>query len=993
MLKLVYDSDGKRYECALQFMITDDRKNIYGASFVGFPSAAWTVNSAMRLHKHVKLYSDETTCSYYYPFAGMHQAEKKVGKLVHVLSLPYSALPPKAEKLEKYTGVAVILSWDGDLKKAIGEYLAKTYNLPWEWVMEYHKLFYVQELQVVSDPELGELNLKAARVQENKEMWQLRADMVDLMVSEALRHGRLKLPKSDMRGTYEEGQTLQEYLQVNASVFATQVSQVKPLYNPATADKLDRGIIMDRIPFPLQAHAIQAIVESFKKRSVVFLNGEMGTGKSIISVGVSNVLHRRKNKPMSVLIITPGMVIPKWCNLEIGSTLRDAKITRISSREDVERYEKKKGPIEFLSAETYLNKVQNGYKPEGLEFVLLGIDRAKLGPSSWFGSVHWKRIAGTKTQKGWHCPDCGTLLTKVEDKETVPYEWDDFITSPPDETFFDINGYPRKGAAIKWKQRPPLKKCPECETVLQRPAIKYRGETNMKNRWYPALILKRLRKHFDLLIVDEAHYCRADDSGRGFAFSELVKASKKTLCLTGTLLNGMSTSVKELLWRTTPRELMDMGFDSRTGSIRWANKYGVVERTEYPKEGEDEGVVTKKKSHQAAKPIERPGISPELVADHLLHQTVFLDLTDMNLPLVKMNEEPLIVDLDEAHLERYKSFHKRYLHAVKKSFCKGHRGAYSGLISTLLAALDRPDIDTKVTVDEEEIVLKGFGSDYYSSKEKELVRQVRSNIENDRGVVVYCFYTDRYKVHHRIRDVLKAHGVEDVVVMESSVTQEKRVEWLQQQAEKGTKVIICNMKLVMCGLDLLDYPTIIFYQLDYNIDNVRQSGRRNWRIGQMRFCETIYLVANETQQMSQFKTCLEKRAHALLAEGRLDKSELTKYVPSRGRMTLAYDLAHCIADEDIGERWTELAKKDMEEIEMYDEEEFREVLKAAHERLANETLRLCGMEEEEIETIDVPAVVRPSFGDISLLPPKRTGRKKKLPDGVEQLTLIFEEAV
>jgi hypothetical protein len=46
--------------------------------------------------------------------------------------------------------------------------------------------------------------------------------------------------------------------------------------------------------------------------------------------------------------------------------------------------------------------------------------------------------------------------------------------------------------------------------------------------------------------------------------------------------------------------------------------------------------------------------------------------------------------------------------------------------------------------------------------------------------------------------------------------------------------VICHPKLVETGLDLLDFPTIIFYESGYSLHTLRQAGRRSWRIGQRR---------------------------------------------------------------------------------------------------------------------------------------------------------------
>lgn len=992
MHKIITNGEGRNFECALHFFITDRSYSfLYGASFAGFPSAAWAVDAALCGMKKVTISSCKGKERVYSPTGSLRHFEKKIDRLYHVLVLPRASLflDDKSNN-----GAAVVISWDGtDVKKAAGEYLAKHYDLPWELADKYHELFCLENLEIVSDPSLGACPVKAARIGVSWRDFILTAEKVDKVISNALKSGRLRIPKTLAQGKYTEGQTLQEYLKTNAQVFATQVSQVKPLYDPVKTEKLHPAIVMERIPFPAQAHAIQAIVNLLmdKGKDTAVLCGDMGCGKSIISTGIANVMyHKQDKKQLSVLLTSPGMVVPKWCEYEIGATLPDAKVVQIGSAVDAQTYRKKGGRWEVITAAQYLNRVRNGYRPDGLEFVVLSIDRAKLGPASWRGAVLWKRVKGEKEQMGWHCPDCGGRLTKMVDKTEVPMAWSDFIESPYVPGLFNLNGYQLSGTNVKWKQKVQFKKCSLCRAALIRPALKARGETKQSPRWYAALILKKLKKHFELYVSDEVHQTRSENSGRGFAFATLVKAAKKNLCLTGTLVTGMSTSIKEILWRTDPGALIQDGFDSKTGTVTWAGRYGVLEKTTRVTETDD-GSHTRRRRYQDEQPVEKPGISPELVANHLLHQTVFLELNDLGLPLVKLVEKPVIVELDDWHGELYREFHEELYKACKEDYMAGNQAAFAKFIPSTLNAVDRPDREMRVQVGENIVYFPGCGKNYVSVKEEKLVEIVQDNLADRRGCVVYCHYTSYYAVHHRVRDVLKKHGINSVAVLESNVSPDDRVTWLAEQARKGTKVIICNMSLVETGLDLLHWPTIIFNQLSYDINTVRQASRRAWRVGQTRECRIYYLVAEGTQQMAQFQTCLEKRAHALMTEGRLDKSEMKGFVKS-SRMSLAADIAQCISDENIGLKWTKLAEKDLENVEMYDEAEFRVVLKKAQEKLAAETLRLCGIEETvEVEDAEPEEEVKkPTYADLLLLIPKRTRKRKRnvLPEGVEQLTLF-----
>src|SRR5699024_10778573 len=136
-------------------------------------------------------------------------------------------------------------------------------------------------------------------------------------------------------------------------------------------------------------------------------------------------------------------------------------------------------------------------------------------------------------------------------------------------------------------------------------------------------------------------------------------------------------------------------------------------------------------------------------------------------------------------------------------------------------------------------------------------------------------YTGSYGMDERILEVLTAHGIKAEILDEPNT--DKRSEALDKLAEREVKVIITNMKKVEVGLDLLYWPTIINYQMSYEVSVFRQSNRRNWRIGQDKECRCYILAYNGTQQMAQFQTVMSGRGHAMLTEGRLDNSDLAEF--------------------------------------------------------------------------------------------------------------------
>ena len=80
--------------------------------------------------------------------------------------------------------------------------------------------------------------------------------------------------------------------------------------------------------------------------------------------------------------------------------------------------------------------------------------------------------------------------------------------------------------------------------------------------------------------------------------------------------------------------------------------------------------------------------------------------------------------------------------------------------------------------------------------------------------------------------------------------------------------MICHPKLVETGLDLLDFPTIIFYESGYSLHTLRQASRRSWRIGQRLPVRVKFLCSEGTMQTSCLRLMGKKLLVALTMEGK-----------------------------------------------------------------------------------------------------------------------------
>ena len=90
-------------------------------------------------------------------------------------------------------------------------------------------------------------------------------------------------------------------------------------------------------------------------------------------------------------------------------------------------------------------------------------------------------------------------------------------------------------------------------------------------------------------------------------------------------------------------------------------------------------------------------------------------------------------------------------------------------------------------------------------------------------------HTETRDITGRIRDFLQESGIKASVLKSGHPKSEAREEWLAEEVKTGIDALICHPKLVQTGLDLIDFPTIVWYETDYSVYTMRQASRRSWR--------------------------------------------------------------------------------------------------------------------------------------------------------------------
>ena len=153
------------------------------------------------------------------------------------------------------------------------------------------------------------------------------------------------------------------------------------------------------------------------------------------------------------------------------------------------------------------------------------------------------------------------------------------------------------------------------------------------------------------------------------------------------------------------------------------------------------------------------------------------------------------------------------------------------------------------------------------TKEQALVGEVKAQLARGRKCQIYAVYTTKYDVISRLEGLLRTEGIR-VGVFRASVPTHKREAWYRDQLRRGIDVVICHPKIVETGLDLLDFPTILFHETGYSLHTLRQASRRSWRIGQRRPVEVKFFAYKDTMQEVCLRLMGKKLLVALAMEGK-----------------------------------------------------------------------------------------------------------------------------
>ena len=404
----------------------------------------------------------------------------------------------------------------------------------------------------------------------------------------------------------------------------------------------------------------------------------------------------------------------------------------------------------------------------------------------------------------------------------------------------------------------------------------------------------------DLLVVDEGHEYKNEGSAQGQAMGVLASLARKVLLLTGTLMGGYASDLFYLLWRIMPHRMIELGYrcnergSMASASMAFMREHGVLKDIYKIREGDNHRTARGKRV--VVNTVKGPGFGPLGIAQCILPFTVFLKLKDIGQNVLPPYVEKYIdIGMDTDQRETYAHLEFALSNEMKKALAKGDNSLLGVVLNVLLAWPDTCFMSELVkhprSREQLAYVPPIYSDERETPKETWLKDYCVEQRKKGRRVLVYTSYTGKRDTCSRLKELLTGAGLR-VAVLRSTVATEKREDWVADQVDKGIDVLICNPELVKTGLDLLEFPSILFMQTGYNVYTLMQAARRSWRIGQLNDVEVVFLGYAQSAQSRCLALMAEKIAVSQSTSGDIPESGLGS-LNQRGdsiEMAMARDL-------------------------------------------------------------------------------------------------------
>ena len=700
----------------------------------------------------------------------------------------------------------------------------------------------------------------------------------------------------------------------------------------ATRSLLRQPLVNDNTGQSAQLRVVNSMYELLDQHRCGIICGEMGTGKTFIGCALANALYSGKNYHRT-LILSPPHLVYKW-RREILDTVPGATVWVLNSSDTLTKLLKLKSMLSSLT-------IGDTKKPE---FYVLGRVRMRMG-FHWQHSVINRQFifdfednSGKVKKSVTSCAACPDCYQPIRDEDGQLMSVDQFCSltrmkkckkchSPlwslrHKKAKNDLTKSQREANLVKSLIKLPTIGVKTAERLINEFGGDFIGsmlsdnvysfvnlmnsdgdfvfndrqseriermlgksELRLNDSSYQASeYIKRYlpNNFFDLMLVDEAHEYKNDNSAQGQAFGVIANKVRKLVLLTGTLMGGYASDLFFLLWRSMPELFVSDGYSYRpesglsSSSMNFLRDYGILKDVLVVYEGDAH--KTAKGQRTEVRTSKAPGFSPQGILRYILPFTSFIRLSDLGKnALPEYNEFFESINMTDQQSSIYKALETALVSAMREALVKGDNSLIGVTLNTLLAWPDcsfKPEIVKHPRTGE--TIAKAptlFDDNTASPKEQKLIDICLAEKREGRRVLVYSTYTRTRDTTSRLKRFLNTLELK-TAIMRSSVPSIEREDWVLSQVDKGIDVVITNPELVKTGLDLLEFPTIVFMQSGYNVYTLQQAARRSWRIGQRVAVQVHYLGYHDSAQMQCLKLMQEKISVSQSTSGNMPETGL-----------------------------------------------------------------------------------------------------------------------
>ena len=655
--------------------------------------------------------------------------------------------------------------------------------------------------------------------------------------------------------------TIYDYMRAHAALLGERILQEYPALHPFDAPVSPRIEGLLRKPFPAQTIAIMGVAKRWQQAKTAMVIAECGTGKTLISLGAIHV--RSDGSPFTALAMVPPHLVEKWAR-EAFFTLPGIRVFLIDDLRNGGDENKSHGVNEVRLRQGRIVR-------EGLHTTLSELRLCRESPTS---RKRWMSLCGRPA-----------LFIVGRERAKLGYFWRHAYRVPHSGPYLGcvVNADTGKPVIVDDSRLTAA----EFEKVKIAETIETRGDKSCRSLHSPLwqadsdkirrmapieFIGRYMPGWFDYAICDEIHQL-AGDTAQGNALGTLASCTDRIVGLTGTLLGGYADDLFNTLFRLEAGRMKKHGYEwGTTGRSSFTQDYGVLE-TITKVEPADNACS---KATTTSMVRRKPGASPLLFGEFLMQLCAFLFLEDISVELPPYEETYLSIAMDAPMLEAYRELEDDIRKALKAH--KGNRSVLSTMLNTLLLYPDHPyglgtlygaEFDHELERNVRFVIAdtRDLPEDRLYSKERRLIEEIKKELADGRRCQVFAVYTQKHDVTARLQRILSNEGVR-TAVLRSSVDTAKREAWYARQIKDGVQVVISHPKLVETGLDLLDFPTILFYESGYSLHTLRQASRRSWRIGQRRPVRVKFLCYEATMQTACLRLMGKKLLVALTMEGK-----------------------------------------------------------------------------------------------------------------------------